>query len=317
MSLLNSWLASPAPDAAIEIAADRVAAAAITSRGGTLSVNAHAAEPLAAGVLTPSLTAGNIHDRAAVAGALRRVVERLGTRARRVALVIPDIAVKVSLLRFEQVPQRRDDLDQLVRWQLRKAAPFPVEGASVTYSPALPVDAGGREFVVEMARQETIREYEAVCEEAGLYAGLVETATLGVLGLFTGPFAIAGDWLLVHVRPAYTAIAILRGEHLVFYRSRPEDEGTDLHDLVHQTAMYYQDRLSGHGFSRVMLAGRGTPALEEARRSIEDRLGAAVETVDPTRIASLTDRISASPDLVDVLAPLVGILRRSYNGVHA
>jgi hypothetical protein len=42
-----------------------------------------------------------------------------------------------------------------------------------------------------------------------------------------------------------------------------------------------------------------------------------VETVDPTRIASLTDRISASPDLVDVLAPLVGILRRSYNGVHA
>jgi Tfp pilus assembly PilM family ATPase len=317
MSLLSSWLASPAPDAAIEIAADRVAAAAITMRGGSLAVTAHAAEPLAPGVVTPTLTAMNIHDRAAVAGAIRRVVERMGTRVRRAALIVPDIAVKVSILRFEQVPPRRDDLDQLVRWQLRKAAPFPVDTAAVTYSPGLPVETAGREFVVEMSRHDTIREYEAVCEDAGIYAGLVETATLGVLGLFSGPTAIAGDWLLVHVRPAYTAIAILRGEHLVFYRSRPEDEGTDLHDLVHQTAMYYQDRLAGRGFSRVMLAGRGSDALEEARRSMEERLGAIVEMVDPTRIAPLTDRIAAAPDLVDILAPLVGILRRSYEGVSA
>jgi Tfp pilus assembly PilM family ATPase len=317
MSLLSSWLASPAPDAAIEIAADRVAAAAIAMRGGNLGVTAHAAEPLAAGVVTPTLTATNIHDRPAVAGAIRRVVERLGTRVRRVALVIPDIAVKVSILRFERVPPRRDDLDQLVRWQLRKAAPFPVESAAVTYSPGLVVDAAGREFVVEMSRHDTVREYEAVCEDAGIYAGLVETATLGVLGLFSGPTAIAGDWLLVHVRPAYTAIAILRGEHLVFYRSRPEDEGTDLHDLVHQTSMYYQDRLAGQGFTRVMLAGRGTDALEEARRSMEARLAAVVEMVDPTRIAPLSDRINATPELVDVLAPLVGILRRSYDGVRA
>jgi len=317
MSALASWLASPAPDAAIEIAADRVAAAAVTSRGSGLAVTAHAAEPLPPGAVIPSLTATNIHDRAAVSGALRRVVERLGTRVRRVALVIPDIAVKVSLLRFDQVPSRRDDLDQLVRWQLRKAAPFPVDNASVSYSPGLAVDAGGREFVVEMSRQETIREYETACEEGGLYPGLVETATFGVLGLFSGATAIAGDWLLVHVRPAYTAIAILRGEHVVFYRSRPEDEGTDLHDLVHQTAMYYQDRLSGQGFTRVMLAGRASLALDEARRSIEERLGTAVEAVDPMRIATLTDRISASPDLVDVLAPLLGILRRSYDGVRA
>ena len=140
MSLLASWLASPPPDAAIEIAADRVAAAAVASRGGGLVVNAHAAEPLAPGVVTPSLTAVNIHDRAAVTAALRRVFERLDTRARRVALVIPDTTAKVSLLRFEQVPAGRDDLDQLIRWQLRKAAPFPVDDATVTYATGLPVD---------------------------------------------------------------------------------------------------------------------------------------------------------------------------------
>jgi Tfp pilus assembly PilM family ATPase len=319
MSLLASWLASPPPEAAIEIAADRVAAAALTARGSGLVVNGHATEPLAPGVVVPSLTSTNIHDRAAVAAAVRRTVERLGVRVRRVALVLPDTVVKLSLLRFEKVPPRRDDLDQLVRWQLRKAAPFPIDDASVTYSPALELDGGGREFVVEMARRDTIREYEAVCEEANVYAGLVDTATLALLGLFTGSAAPDGDWLLVHVRPDYTSIAISRGEHLIFYRSRSEDEGTDLEDLVHQTAMYYQDRLSGRGFGRVMLAGSGgvIGALEVAQRSIEDRLGVPVTPVDPTRTAALTDRIGRSPELMNVLGPLVGILRRSHAEVRA
>jgi hypothetical protein len=55
-----------------------------------------------------------------------------------------------------------------------------------------------------------------------------------------------------------------------------------------------------------------------AQRSIEDRLGAAVMPVDPTRTAALADRIgAASSDLMSVLAPLVGILRRSYGEVRA
>jgi Tfp pilus assembly PilM family ATPase len=315
---MSRLLASPPPDAAIEIAADRVSAAALGTRGSGLVVNGHASEPLSPGAVVPSLTGANIHDRPAVVAAVRRAVERLGVRVRRVALVVPDTVVKVSLLRFEKVPPRRDDLDQLVRWQLRKAAPFPLDDASVTYSPALELDGGGREFVVEMARRDTIREYETVCEEANVYAGLIDTATLALLGLFSGSAAPTGDWLLVHVRQDYTSIAIARGEDPIFYRSRPENEGTDLEGLVHQTAMYYQDRLSGRGFARVLLAGGGDlVGAVEAQRSIEERLGVAVTPVDPTHVATLTDRIGASPDLTNVLAPLVGILRRSYGEVRA
>jgi hypothetical protein len=83
--------------------------------------------------------------------------------------------------------------------------------------------------------------------------------------------------------------------------------------------MYYQDRLEGRGFTRVMLAGSGgvIGALEVAQRSIEDRLEIAVDSVDPVRTAALTDRIGASPELANVLAPLVGVLRRSYGEVRA
>ena len=84
-------------------------------------------------------------------------------------------------------------------------------------------------------------------------------------------------------------------------------------DVVHQTAMYYQDRLSGQGFTRVLLGGVGRTlgAVDVARRSLEERLGVVVEPIDATRGAALTDRIHASPELMAALAPLVGMLLRT------
>jgi Tfp pilus assembly PilM family ATPase len=314
MSVLASWLASPPPDAVIEIAPERVSGAVVASRGGQLVVGGHASEALTHGVVVPSLTSANVTDSNAVTAALRRVIERLGTRPRRVALVIPDTAVKVSLVRFERIPPRRDDLEQLVRWQVRKSAPFPVEQACVSYTANAAGPDGSREFVVVLAREDVVREYESVCGSVGLYAGLVDAATLSLLNLFfAGTPAPTGDWLLVHVRPEYTSIAIARDTDLIFYRNRAEGDEATLPDLVHQTAMYYEDRLSGRGFGHVLLAGSGgdPAAMEAARHSLQERLGIGVEAVDPTRTAALTDRIQASPDLMDALGPLVGMALRT------
>ena len=314
MSLLATWLASPPPDAAVEIAAERVSAAALVSRGATLSVQAHAVESLPSGAVVPSLTSQNIVDPTAVAAAVRTVLGRLGTRPARVALIVPDLVAKVSLIKFDHVPDKREDLDQLVRWQLRKSAPFPIEEACITYTPGIREAAGGAEFVVAMARRHVIEEYETVCGAAGVYAGLVDLATFSVVNLFLASgSAPAGDWLAVHMRPDYTSIAIVRGGNMIFFRSRPEGEEESLADLVHQTTMYYQDRLAGTGFARVVMGGRGRMAgtLAQAKTSLEERLGVPVDTIDPTKFAALNDRIGVTPDLMDILAPLAGILMRT------
>jgi hypothetical protein len=62
-----------------------------------------------------------------------------------------------------------------------------------------------------------------------------------------------------------------------------------------------------------MLGGTGriVGAVDLARTSLEERLGVTVEPIDPTGVASLTDRITATPDLMDLLAPLVGMLVRT------
>ena len=313
---------SPAPGAAIEIAASRVSAASLEWRGGQAVVAAHASEPLPPGALVPTLTSANTHDRAAVLRALTAVVERVG-RPRRVGLVVPDVVAKVSLVRFERVPSKAQDLDQLVRWQVRKSAPFAIEEAQVSYVPALRADEG-QEFVVSLARRSVIEEYEGLCAEVGAHAGIVDLSTVNIINaVLAGSAAPAGDWLLVNVASDYTSIALLRGASLIFFRNRAADTEGTLADLVHQTAMYYEDRLKGAGFARVILAGAGAapiehaPEIEEARRSLEDRLQTTVEAVDPRAAAALTDRIVAGPALLDALAPLVGLLLRDRDKVPA
>ncbi|MBM3776893.1 MAG: hypothetical protein FJW23_01470 [Acidimicrobiia bacterium] len=316
--MIPSWLRSRPPDAAVEIAADRVSAAVIGERHAAPVVAAHATVPLPPGVVTPVLAGENIADPDAVANAIDEVFGRLPARPKRVALVIPDAAARVSIVPFEHEPGRRDDLDRLIRWQARKSVPFPVDDALVSYAAGRRVD-GGREYLVSVARRETVRAYEAVCERASAYPGLVDVSTVCLLELFLSAPVPDGDWLLVHVRGDATTIVILRGTDVIYLRTQGGDDDSGLADLVHRTAMYYQDRLAGSGFVRVLVggSGRGGGTLDDARRSVEDRLGLAVEPIDPTRFAAVADRISVTPALMDVLAPLVGVSLRGLRAEQA
>ena len=313
MSILASWLASPPLEAALEISPAAVSVAVLGGRSSNPVVQGYAVEPLPEGAVVPSLTSPNIADPDAVTRALGAACQSLGLKPKRVALVIPDVAAKISLLRFEQTPTRRDDLAQLIRWQVKKSTPFPVDDACLTYTPGTQT-ASGKEFIVVVARKEIVREYEMVCERLGIEAGLVDTCTFGVINLFlSSSLGTTGDWLVVHMRPEYTSIAILRGEDMIFFRNRAEGDEEALEDVVHQTAMYYQDRLDGRGFSRILLGGIGHHhgEVDLARRNLEARMGTVVEPIDPTRGAALTDRIHATPELMATLSPLVGMLLRT------
>ena len=182
-SRFASWFASSPPTVGVEIGARRVTAVSLGEHGGKPMVTAHATEVLPEGLVTPSLNQPNITDRAAVGAALGRVLSQIGGRPGRVALVVPDGAAKVSLVKFDKVPAKAEDLEQLIRWQVKKSVPFPLEQAQVTWTRGATDAAGGVEFVVAIARRDIIEEYEAVCQAANAQAGLVDLATLNLINL--------------------------------------------------------------------------------------------------------------------------------------
>ena len=144
--------------------------------------------------------------------------------------------------------------------------------------------AEGREFVVSLARRDVIVAFTSGSPPTG-----APTRASSISPTFNVVDAVLAadnarpvhrrDWLLVNVAPDYVTLAILRGPHVIFFRNRAAETDGTLADLVHQTAMYYEDRLSGAGFARVLLAGAGGGGARHAGRS---RTGAS-QPAGPSR----------------------------------
>lgn len=313
---LGALLSTPGPTVAVTIAPDHLAAVQVSWVKGQPTVAAYARSALDDGLVTPSVQGANVTDQPQLAKALRELLGQLPRRPTRVALVLPDSAAKVSLVRFENVPPRSQDLDQLIRWQVRKAAPFRVEDAQVAYTLGAKTETGEQEFVVALIRTDVVEQYEQACADAGAHAGCVDLASFNLINvaLAAANGTNQGDWLLVHVAPGYRTLAIVRGPHLIFFRNRVVDGDGNLADLVHQTAMYYEDRLGGAGLSRALLSGHsgaggaGTDR-ETVRTTLEERLQTTVEPLAEL----LTDRFGTptlDAEALDRLAAPIGILLR-------
>lgn len=275
---LPSWLAPPQAEVAIEIAPGRVTVARIGKAAAASSVS----EALPAGAVVPSLVGKNIEQPQVVVGAVKKALERAGFGSpKRVALVIPDSAARVSLIQLDTVPTRAADLDQLIRWHVKKATPFPIEDGVMSFATAA-TENGTTTFAAVAASRAVVMEYESIAAAIGADPGQVDVASLTVINsAIAAGVAPQGDWLLICMAADSTTIAILRGSALLFHRHRATVDEEPLSALVHQTSMYYEDRLGGTQFQRVVLSGGANDTIRElAKREIGDRLQAPVHTLE-------------------------------------
>ena len=310
--LLRLLLTTPGPAVAVSIAPEQVAAVHLESgRKGPL-VRGHARLPLPAGAVTPAVRGANLADPPAVAEAVDGVLERLPRRPRRIALLLPDAAAKVSMVRFASVPARAADLDPMLRWQVRKTVPFNVDEAQMGWIPGRTTAGGEQEFVAVLAHRAVVEEYEQACTAAGAHAGLVDLVSFSLIdaAVASGDADATGDWLLVHVGGGSTTLAVVRDRHPLLFRIVAD--GQPLGDLVHQTAMYYEDKLAGDGFSHALITGNdGTPqGVEDLRRMIEDRLSIAAEPIAKRLARLLPEQDGLDAAALDGLAAPLGLLLR-------
>jgi len=311
-NLLRSLFTTPGPAVAVSIAPEQVAAVHVESgRKGPL-VRGHARLPLPEGAVTPAVQGTNLADPAAVAEALEGVLERLPRRPRRIGLLLPDAAAKVSMVRFASVPARAADLDPMLRWQVRRTVPFDVDEAQVDWMPGRTTAGGEQEFVAVLAHRAVVEEYERVCAAAGMHAGLVDLLSFSLIeaAVACGATDPTVDWLLVHVGGGASTLAVVRDRHPLLFRTVAD--GQPPGDLVHQTAMYYEDRLGGGGLSHALIAGNcGAPhGFEAIRRVIEGRLAIAVEPIANRLARLLPDRDGLDAAALDGLAAPLGLLLR-------
>ena len=294
------WLHAP-PELPLvcEVAADYVAA--VRQRRGR--IEAWATRPLPAGAVQPGSLTHNIAQPDVVRAALEEVLGEVGNAQRRCVLIVPDLMARVVLLQLDQLPQRPQEAEPLLRWRLGKDISFDLDQAVLSYQ-GRPGRAGGQEVVVAVCLRNLVRQYEEQVEAVGLEAGWVTLATMACLGWLghedTEPR------LLVKRDLHSLGLAIVQGTALQLFRTVPISGAWSqerLFEKAYPAVVYFQEQW-GQPVQKALLFGLGEDGTALAQRLLKEAGCAAQEVSLAGLDLPLSSLSGAQPD--HTLLPSLG-----------
>jgi len=206
------------PRLAVEIRPEGVVAARAEDAQAIVSAVAQAAAP--GGAAAPVLTGDGV-SAAALAGrretiaAVKKALEAVALKERQTTLVLPDAAVRVLLLEFEQLPAKPVEALAVVRFRLKKLLPFDADDAAVSYQVMSTGKSIVRVLAVAVPRQ-VLAEYEAMVREAGFEPGAVLPSTLAACA---GLPEMEAAQLIVNAGETSITTAIVQGGVLLLHRT--------------------------------------------------------------------------------------------------
>jgi type IV pilus assembly protein PilM len=204
------------PRLAVEIRPEGVVAA--RAQDAQALVSAVAQGTPAGGVLAPGLKVEAATPEAVrreTIAAVKKALEAVALRERQTTLVLPDAAVRVLLLEFDQMPSKAAEALAVVRFRLKKLLPFDADDAVVSYQ----VMSTSRNMVRVLAvavPKEVLAEYEGMVREAGFEPGAVLPSTLAACAGLT---EIEAATLVVNAGENSVTTAIVQGGVLLLHRT--------------------------------------------------------------------------------------------------
>ena len=258
-------LHAPAPPLVVSLVGDELSLIRVKpSRRGKPLLEAIQSRALPGETMPDSIFDGNPPDAGKLTLALRELLESSGTRPGRASLVLPDNLAKVSLISLPERPASRRITDELVRARMRKAIPFRLEEASLTYE-LLPAEGKGVTVLVVVVRRSLVERFEQAFEACGCRLGLIDLSTPNLLNLCrnqTGALgADDGDTAILNCAGNHFSLVIMRKRNIIFYRSKSlvnesGDEGVADSGLLRELSnsfSYYREKLEGQGVSKVIV----------------------------------------------------------------
>jgi len=270
MSLWRSitrFAQEPAPGYVFEMSEAGIAYSAGGKRGF---------EPLPAGTLQASPVEDNLRVPNAAAEAIQRIAPPNGSgkKRRSTALILPDYAVRVSLLDFDSLPSSPEEREALVRFRVKKTIPFDIDSAAVSYS-ILPAAGNGKKNVDVVAATvafEILARYEALFRGAGFHPGEITASSLAALELCREPGLVVVAKLAGNI---LTVMALDDGR-LKLFRCLPIEEPSDeeILGVLHPTFAYVEDEL-GRSVGKLVTCGleRAPAGLKAPVELLRSRLG--------------------------------------------
>ena len=182
---LKEWLSDPPPSLVFEVSEAGVSLARLGPK--SRFPEALLFSPLAEGAVEASPIRENVRKPEELDRAFEELLAQAapnGSRRKRkdAALLLPDNCARITVLDFENLPGDAGERLALIRWRLKKAVPFDVDNAAISYQ--IQRGAGKQiSVLVAVSPVEVIGQYESAVRRLELNPGYVGISVAAALNL--------------------------------------------------------------------------------------------------------------------------------------
>jgi type IV pilus assembly protein PilM len=219
-----------------------------------------------------------------------------------IALVLPDPVARIAIIPARELAGRPSEVDELVRFRLRKSLPFDVREARIAHVRS---SRAADPVIVVAALGSVLDGYEEVCRSLGLEPGLVELSGLALCRFAFAP-GLPGDRLLVNWDEGYATLILVRDGWPLLARTLTGAMVASPAEVAReaaQTLVYAQERLDSPGLEQVVVRAGGL-AGGDAAAVLEGSLGVRPVMIDPWRTLGTVDAGPAAQALAGAAACL-------------
>jgi hypothetical protein len=231
---------------------------------------ASAVTQLPPGVVTPSFDELNILDAGELVEIVRQTAEAAGlARKKKWSVALPDTTARSFVVPLESKPGSRSELNEVLTWKAERLVAAPAAELRISRQRISPL-AGQERYVLTVARNEIMAQYEEVFEAVGWTAGLLLPRHLGEAQWLAWDRS-PGDKMLVSAnRQGFTSLVMRNGELLLVRHYQCEPEATA--DELHRFALYYRDRLAPTATTNTLsgMLVLGDIDIGEVQRAVSD-----------------------------------------------
>lgn len=187
--------------------------------------------------------------------ALVRSVHERVAGVGRPAVVLPTGWLRSHVLDFDQLPRKRSEVEDVVRWRLKRL--LPVAPADLRVSWVLLANVGGTmRLVTAVGLRRAIDTLEATFESVGLQPGLI-TSRVFALGAATVAEG-AGPRLVIQGEPGFVSLLLVADDYPRLLRTKPLGNASDDSDVVRReldlNLRFIRDTLAVEGRLQVVLS---------------------------------------------------------------
>ncbi|GAB4226498.1 MAG: hypothetical protein Kow0062_28630 [Acidobacteriota bacterium] len=309
------------PLVGVELRPDAVIAARVGRRKGAWHLEGTGRAALPDGTIETGPVGGELRDGEALVAAVREALAAAGAEGTtRISLAVPDALARMFVVDVRDLPAAHAQADEMIRFRIRKSIPFPLSEARLAWHNLGRFEDGHIHVLVAVAPEQGVGQIERTLEAAGLRTGLVDLASIELINALrlAGQLEAAGggDLALINATTGSFSVAILRGERLIFFRSKAYhvqggfrgDESLRVVGRELRTTMsYYEEHLLGEGLSEVLVRACGVPAEPLIELALE---AGGREAAVPDASGLLPELGAFETDEIGELLPALGLALR-------